>query len=273
MKTFNFAVIGHPIGHTLSPFIHEKLFALDKINATYNALDVLSLDSEYENVLKKLNGYNVTIPYKEEIIKKLDVLSEKANLCSSVNTVKNDDKAYGYTTDGYGFIRAVNSKFKGESFKKVLIYGCGGASRAIAFECALNGCELSFNVREKSVKKAQILCDELTQKLGTKTSVLTNDKDESFDLLVNATPVGMHPNTNGCIASDTAISNSKAVFDAVYNPLETTLIKKAKENKKIVASSLDMLVYQAAKAHEIWVGATYTDDELLHIIEQTKELL
>ncbi|MBQ8057751.1 MAG: shikimate dehydrogenase [Ruminococcus sp.] len=276
MSTKKYAVIGHPIGHSLSPFIHEKLFSLDNIDATYVALDVESLDKDYNTVLKELDGYNVTIPHKQDIISKLHQISEKAELCNSVNTVKNADICEGFTTDGYGFVSAVKAKCNGVIPKDVLIYGYGGASRAIAFECISNGCSVSFAVREKSIANCKALCNEIFEKTGIKTEVYSIDNipsNKHFSLLVNATPVGMYPNIDGCIASDEIIKKCDAVFDAVYNPLETVLLRKAKEYNKNAIGSIEMLVYQAAKAHEIWVGAKYSDDQLQTICRLTEDKL
>ncbi|MBR2715428.1 MAG: shikimate dehydrogenase [Ruminococcus sp.] len=275
MSTKKYAVIGCPVGHSLSPFIHEKLFKLDNIDATYEALCIEDLDKDYET-LKKLDGYNVTIPHKIGIINRLDVISKKAKLCESVNTVKNDELSYGYTTDGYGFLEAVKSKCDEKSLKNVLIYGYGGAARAIAFECIENGYSVAFATREKSLSNCNKLADEILFKLNVKPQVYTIgniDMDKKFSLLVNATPVGMYPNVDDCVADDEVINNSYAVFDAVYNPLKTVLLKKAEEMGKIAISSIEMLVYQAAKAHEIWVNAKYNDSDLQKICRETEEKL
>lgn len=275
MSSDKYAVIGHPIGHSLSPFIHEKLFELDNIKAQYVALDVADLDKEFDSTLQSLKGYNVTIPYKQDIIEKLDKVSDKAQLCGSVNTVKNAEFTTGYTTDGYGFVEAVKAQC-GDLPKDVTIYGCGGASRAIAYECLLSGCELNFIVRKSSIDKCSVLKDEIKSKLGKIVGVYTDTQTHKIahiGLLVNATPVGMHPNIDACVASDEIIKKADAVFDAVYNPLETLLLKKAVQYGKVAVGSVDMLVYQAAKAHEIWVGATYTDHDLQEICRLTKDRL
>lgn len=276
MDTKKYAVIGHPIGHSLSPFIHEKLFELDNIKASYTAIDVCDLDADFELVLKGLNGYNVTIPYKQEIIKKLDKVSRKAQTCNSVNTVKNGEICEGFTTDGFGFVSAVKAKCGGVIPKDVLIFGCGGASRAISFECIEYGCDVSFAVREADLEMCKALASEIYSKLSKQVKVYTTDMVVSIDeigLLVNATPVGMYPNVDGCIASDEIIEKSSAVFDAVYNPLETVLLRKAREMGKNAIGSIEMLVYQAAKAHEIWVGAKYNDADLQAICRATEDKL
>ncbi len=276
MSTKKYAVIGHPIGHSLSPFIHEKLFILDGIDAQYTALDIDNLDTDYNEILLHLDGYNVTIPHKQNIITKLDYISDKSKLCNSVNTVKNSDKAEGYTTDGFGFLAAVKSQYGGVVPKNVLIFGYGGAARAIAFECIQSGCNISFAVREKSISNCKELAYEIYQKLGVLTNVFATDNiksDLDIDLVVNATPVGMYPNTDACVVPDKIIQKASAVFDSVYNPLETVLLKKAKAMNKKAIGSIDMLVYQAAKAHEIWVGATYNDADLQKICKMTADKL
>ncbi len=276
MSNRKYAVIGHPISHSLSPFIHELLFKIDDIDASYVALDICDLENEYEKKLKPLSGYNVTIPYKIDIIRKLSKISEKASLCNSVNTVKNGEITEGFTTDGYGFSQAVKAKTGGVLPKDVLIYGYGGAARAIAFECLEHGCNISFAVRESSIGNCKLLQDEIFEKLSVTVNVYSLydiPKEKKFSLLVNATPVGMHPNVDSCVADDDIIKNAEAVFDAVYNPLETLLLKKAKDYKKVAIGSVEMLVYQAAKAHEIWVDGKYSDEQLQQICEKVKEKL
>lgn len=276
MSTKKYAVIGHPIGHSLSPFIHEKLFALDNIDASYIAIDIEDINAEYDSKLRVLDGYNVTIPHKQNIITKLDQISDKALLCNSVNTVRNTDKAEGFTTDGYGFLSAVKSKCNNTLPKNIMIFGYGGAARAIAFECIAHGSDVCFAVRKKSITNAQMLVDEIAYKTGAKAqvfSVCDIPQDINIDLVVNATPVGMYPHTDACVVPDTVIKRASAVFDSVYNPLETRLLKKAKDMNKITIGSIDMLVYQAAKAHEIWVGATYCDSDLVKICELTADKL
>ncbi|MDO4748585.1 MAG: shikimate dehydrogenase, partial [Eubacteriales bacterium] len=112
-------------------------------------------------------------------------------------------------------------------------------------------------------------------KLGIDVEVhdIENIPNKKFSLIVNATPVGMYPNIDNCVASDEIIKNADCVFDSVYNPLETVLLRKAKEYGKNAIGSIEMLVYQAAKAHEIWVGAKYTDKDLQQICRKTEDKL
>ena len=156
MSTKKYAVIGHPIGHTMSPFIHTKLFELAGIDAVYTKLDVApeSLGYEYDHILSKLSGYNITIPHKQNIIQYLDEIDEKANMYGSVNTVDNRDyTAKGYTTDPDGFLKALDAakiKLNG----RVVILGCGGVARTMAYEVVLKNIPVLFAVRLEDVEIA-----------------------------------------------------------------------------------------------------------------------
>ena len=152
----HYAVIGHPIGHTMSPFIHKRLFELAGVDADYTQLDIApeSLEKEFHQSLAKLDGYNITIPHKQSIIPFLDELDEKAKMYGSVNTVLNrGGKTKGFTTDPDGFLKAIDAagiKLDG----RIMILGCGGVARTMAYEIALMGKPFEFAVRRESVGKA-----------------------------------------------------------------------------------------------------------------------
>ena len=266
MSTKHFAVIGHPIGHTMSPFIHKRLFDLAGIDADYTKFDIApdKLSGEYENTLKKLDGYNVTIPHKQAIVKLLDGLDSKAEMFGSVNTVANrDGKAFGYTTDPDGFIKAVEAAGI-ELDGRIMILGCGGAARAIAFELALLGKPFEFAVRRESVGKAGLLCLDITRKLPyTEVSFgLIDQIIGTVDVLINATPVGMYPNVDDQPIHNCAIGRCAAVFDAIYNPLETALVKRARANGSKAAGGMAMLVWQAAVAQKHWNGTEFDKKDI-----------
>ena len=266
MRTQKFAVIGHPIGHTMSPFIHERLFELAGINAEYGVIDIAPevLSEEYERTLRNLDGYNITIPHKQSIIPLIDELDSKAELYGSVNTVLNKDgRAKGFTTDPDGFLQALgyaNIPLSG----RVVILGCGGAARTMAYEAALAGAELEFAVREQSVEKAQRLAEEIKTALNTNDIKCVDVKNLSGEIktLINATPVGMFPNTECQPVSDSQLRSCENVFDAIYNPLQTTLIRKAKSNGSRAEGGMSMLVWQAVVAHKHWDGSTYDAEDV-----------
>lgn len=278
MTKKKFAVIGHPIGHTMSPFIHKRLFELSGQNCDYDVLDIAPevLGVQFQSVLKELAGFNITIPHKQGIIPYLTRLDPKAALYGSVNTVKNiDNKVYeGYTTDPDGFLKALkfgNIPFKGN----VVIVGCGGVARTFAYEAALAGCNLTIAVRPEDLPIAAALAGELRLKSGV-TSLATSyisRMEGDFDLLVNATPVGMYPHTDAMAVSKETLSHCACVFDAVYNPLETTLLKTARANGSTVLGGISMLVWQAVVAHEIWDGSVYSDDDIRQLCSDTSEEL
>ncbi|MBQ2704496.1 MAG: shikimate dehydrogenase [Clostridia bacterium] len=260
----NFAVIGHPIGHTMSPYIHNRLFELSGKTVTYYKYDINpdNLAEQYDKILKKLDGFNVTIPHKQAIIPLLKGLDESAFFYGAVNCV--DKNGIGYNTDAFGFCTAINKK--GISLEgKVLLLGSGGAARTIAFEAIKAGCELTVAARGIS---GLTLKNEIAEKLGKQIKVIPfNEVCGGYDLVVNATPVGMYPNTDVSPLSDGQLCGCKALFDAIYNPRKTLLMKFAEDCNMKIAEGMAMLVWQAVRAHEIWYGAKFDDKDIDRLID------
>lgn len=278
MSTKKFAVIGHPIGHTMSPFIHTRLFALSGIDAEYTKLDIApeNLAQEYQKTLLKLDGYNITIPHKQNIIPLIDEIDSKAKMYGSVNTVANRDGiAKGYTTDPDGFLKALDASGIVLS-GRVVILGCGGVARTMAYEVALKNLPVLFAVRIEDVKIAESFCEEIKNTIsGAKADYCTIPQLEGdIDVLVNATPIGMFPRVEAQPVSDEIINKSANVFDAVYNPLETVLIKKAKANGANAVGGMSMLVWQAVVSHEHWDGSTYAVEDINKLcLDSANELM
>lgn len=275
MDNKRYSVIGHPIGHTMSPFIHKRLFEINGICAEYSKLDIApeKLNEEFTS-LCQLNGFNVTIPHKQSIIPLLDELDASAKLCGAVNTVLVGEKVVGYNTDKYGFTTALTRAGIGLS-GNILICGIGGASRAVGFAAAEKGCKITFGIRKGSEDKAKALCDEINARFGgIETEIASYDEiDGEYDLAVNATPVGMYPNTEKSVLSEEQICRCKAVYDLIYNPEETEFLRLAKKNGIKCDGGMSMLVLQAAKAHEIWYGAKFDDKQIDRIIEDASNEL
>jgi len=265
-------LIGQPLGHSMSPLIHGRLFKLRGREADYklNEIPAGELSSNLE-FFKSLNGFNVTIPYKLDIIELLDGLGESAARYSSVNCVDNrDGKLIGYNTDCDGFLLSV-SDFPID--KNVLLVGCGGVGRMMAIEVALHRGSLTMAIIPEAKPAAEELKEDIL-KLVPDARVdiqLVSEVSGSFDIILNSSPVGMHPKTDACPVSDGIIESCSHVFDAVYNPVETLLIKKAKAMGKTALGGAAMLVYQAVKAHEIWDGDTYTKEEVSEIIRAVED--
>lgn len=263
-----YALIGHPLGHSMSPLIHEKLFSISGHEDSEYVLTDIAPDVLTEKIayLKTLSGFNITIPHKQNIIPMLDELAESAKRYNAVNCVNNDGgKLVGYNTDCHGFIKSVeNFPLDG----KVLLLGCGGAGRMMGIEAVRQGADLTVAVRSGSVKKAEILSEEIRSSYGREIKIADIGRiNGKYDVLLNSTPVGMYPEVSGCPVRDEVIENCGYFFDAVYNPTDTVLVRKAKAMGKTAVGGAAMLVYQAVKAHEIWNGTSFTVRQTAPIIK------
>ncbi|MBE6782224.1 MAG: shikimate dehydrogenase [Ruminococcaceae bacterium] len=268
-----FGVIGCPIGHTMSPFIHAELFKMRGVSAEYG-----KFETESENLPlifeKNLDGFNVTIPHKIAITKFLDELDSSAAEYGAVNTVcRKNGKYLGFNTDAYGFLKGL--ELSGICLEgRVVVLGYGGAARTIITECLKAGCEVTVATTPERTEKAQTAIKEITEKTGRMAKVICqNELNEEYDLLVNATPVGMYPKTDEIPLAEQQINLFKAAYDIVYNPTETRLIKTAKTLGKVCSSGMSMLVCQAQKAQNIWLGSEFTNKETAKLIlEAEREL-
>ncbi len=282
MSKKKYGVIGHPIGHTLSPFIHTRLMKLSGIDGEYGVYDIFpdELDKCFADTLSQLDGFNVTIPHKQAIIHLMNETDETAKLYGSVNTVHitrssdNNYTAKGYTTDGIGFVSAL--KTSGISLNgTVTIAGCGGVGRVFANTCAKAGCKLNILETAVSLDFARKFADELNARFNCETAKVYETAlfNGESDLFINATPVGMFPKVNNCVVSDSIIEKSGAVFDAVYNPSQTLLVSKAQSMGIKALSGMTMLVYQAAASQTIWNGSHFDNKDIEKLAEDCyKEL-
>ena len=275
MSTKHFAVIGHPIGHTMSPFIHTELFRLNGIDADYYVVDISpdALGTEIPRLLRELDGFNVTIPYKSAVIPFLSSVEGVAEEYGSVNTVRCADTS-GRTTDPTGFVRALAAADIPLS-GKVAILGAGGVCRVFAGEAARAGCEVTFGVLESDIPSAEKIISDIRGYHPGFIASVTNIHQLSgkFDLLVNATPVGMYPKTAAMPVSKQLLAGCKAVFDAVYNPENTALITAARECGCKAQGGMPMLVWQAAAAQEIWLGVAFDPQEVVRVISAATQYM
>lgn len=269
-----YAVIGHPIGHSMSPFIHKKLFELSGVNAEYESFDIDPEDlGDSIGKLSALSGFNITIPHKETIIKYLDSIDESAMRYGAVNCVKCENGTMsGCSTDAYGFKKALSSAGIGLS-GNVLVLGCGGAARTLAREATDAGCTVTVAARERSLQKATALSEWINRSGGKASAAVTGSVSGYFDLLINATPVGMYPNTDASPATDELLSSCGALFDAIYNPDVTVLMSKAASLGIKTVGGMPMLVWQAVAAHEFWYGASFENSDIEKIIADAKKEL
>lgn len=278
MTKSNFALIGHPVGHSVSPFLHSRLFALKGTEATYDLIDVApdELAARMPQLIEKYDGFNVTIPHKQAVIPLLGSVEGIAAMCQAVNTVDCTSPSRGFNTDALGFERALEGR--GISLSgRVCILGAGGVARAIAYMAAMRGCEIIVCAREGWLYEAENLCAQLRSALPeVKASYhLIEKADEitDIDLLINATPVGMYPHTDACPVGEDIIARSGAVFDAIYNPRCTRLLAIAQQHGIANCDGLSMLVYQAALAQEVWLGVSFTHEELEQVCAETAQYI
>lgn len=264
-----YTLIGHPLGHSMSPFIHERLFALAGREASYTLTDLAPEQlPAAAGSLRQLQGFNITIPHKMAILPMLDALDESAARYQSVNCVaQKNGKLIGYNTDCDGFTLSVKDF---PMHGKVLLVGCGGVGRMMALEALRCGADLTIGILPRHLSRVAAFVDDLKHQMpqASVRYALTEDLNEPFDVLLNASPVGMYPNSTDCPVSDALIDQADYFFDVIYNPTQTVLLRKAQAQGKVVMGGAAMLVLQAVRAHEIWNGDSYTPEQIASIIQE-----
>lgn len=253
-------LIGHPVEHSFSPPMHNAAFAELGLDYAYVAFDVNpdDLKSAVDGA-KSLNikGFNVTIPHKIEVMQYLDELDEVARLIGAVNTI-DFKNLKGYNTDGIGAVRAIEEVTSIKD-KNVVVAGAGGASRAISFYLAKFGAG-SMTILNRNANKAQdlagdVLKSDLIGDVGADSISEIDSYLKDADILVDTTPLGMDPHINDePIAKSDAMHDGLVVFDAVYNPNETVLLKEAIKAGAKPVYGIKMLLYQGAESFKIWTG-------------------
>ena len=271
-------LIGHPVEHSFSPPMHNAAFDELGMDYAYVAFDVnpTDLQTAIEGA-KSLNikGFNVTIPHKIEVMKFLNEIDEVAGLIGAVNTI-DFKNLKGYNTDGIGAVRAIEEVTSIKN-KNVVVAGAGGASRAISFYLAKYGAE-SMAILNRNVEKAQGLAADVSQsgligevKADSISEIRNYLKDA--DILVDTTPIGMHPNiSDEPIAFAEDMDEDLVVFDAVYNPNGTVLLKEAIKAGANPVYGIKMLLYQGAESFKIWTGRDAPVDVMEKALKDTLNL-
>lgn len=262
-KTQLACLIGHPVSHSFSPYIHNFLAEEYGVNLRY-----LSLDVDPEQVKQAVEGIkalgiigsNVTIPHKIEVMEHLDEIEKNAKIIGAVNTIKNDHgKLIGYNTDALGFVNSVLNE--GHSFlgKHVMVLGAGGASRAIVVELAAHGVS-KITICNNTIQKAEVIADKVRSHFERVEVIVRalDVKEEDLvgvDFLINTTPLGMSSQKD-LSPIDEKITPPKdlVVCDIVYTPHDTKLLKWAQSHHLKVVRGIGMLINQAISSFEIWTG-------------------
>ncbi len=264
VKTRLLGIFGNPLKHSCSPAMHNEAFAALKLNCIYLPFEIRTDElEEAVGSLRALNffGVNVTIPYKRDVIPLLDGISGEARLIGAVNTIKVEGRRLvGHNTDGRGFVNALSEEagvhLKG---KRVFVIGAGGAGRAVAVQSALEGA-CAVCIADCQENRAQELAAHIHKKFPDCESVSVPVRNESSaaalqeaDVVVNASPLGMQPSDP--MPVDPAWFSKKAVvFDLVYNPSETKLVRAARRRGCKAYNGLEMLLFQGVHAFELWMG-------------------
>jgi shikimate dehydrogenase len=255
-------LIGKPVSHSLSPLMHNYAFKKTGLNIIYIAFNVniISLKQAIEG-LKALQfiGANVTLPYKSEIINYIDEIDETAKKIGAVNTIYNvNNKLIGYNTDSLAAIDLIKEKIGNLEAKKILLIGAGGVAKAISYILVKNNADISiFN---RTINNAFELKDNLKKYFGKKLKCQVIDdknletKSKEFNIVINATSLGMIPQDKESPISKKLLDKDMLVFDTVYNPLKTKLIREAMEIGCQVIPGYKMLVKQGAISFKIWTG-------------------
>ena len=263
-----YGLIGEKLGHSHSPQIHDLILKHMGLNGTYNLFQVKKENLKFAiNGLKALNvkGVNVTIPYKVDIIRYLDEISNEAGNIGAVNTIDfNQGILKGYNTDYYGFgatLKNFNVPVKGE---KAVILGTGGASKAVR-----------QYLIDNEIKEIIYVSRNKEKKLGDFRVIEYSEIKDVTDsrVLINCTPCGMYPNIKECPIKKEEIKNFSYVVDLIYNPEETLLLRYAKEEGLVAVNGLYMLVSQAVKAQEIWQKRKLSLEDEYRIYEEIRKTL
>lgn len=258
-----FGVFGDPIGHSLSPAMHNAAFSALGMDYVYHAFRVRPEKLEKAILGAEAMGFgglNLTVPLKEIALKldfiEPDPLAKKIGAMNTVVFGKNGEIT-GYNTDGLGAKKALLEAAVEIEGSKIVIAGAGGAARAIAFQLTADRADITIinRTEERATELARdISSADLPGKIkGTGISGLKSILRDA-DVFINTTTLGMHPNIETTIATAEVLHPELTVFDIVYNPLETRLLKEARETGAKTVSGILMLVYQGAEAFRLWTG-------------------
>lgn len=279
-KTALCAVIGRPVGHSLSPAMHNAAFEATGLNYVYLAFEVEDVAACLIGMraLPNFRGLSVTIPHKLDVMPHLDAIDPIASRVGSVNTITNEKgRLIGATTDGLGTLRAFEDAGIEISGKNVLFLGSGGAVRSVAFAFAERASPARIQILGRTAEKVAVLAADIENGAGlaVETGALDTDLESALatsDIIVQGTSVGMHGHDEGeSLVPAACLRPEHAVFDMVYRPLKTRLIQNAEAAGCKTILGLEMLVNQAVLQFEAWTGVaaprTVMRDALLRALQ------
>lgn len=257
-KTKVLGVIGHPIAHTFSPVIHNTLGKILDHNIIYTAYPVEP--SRLEGAIKgahclQIQGINVTVPHKQEVMAYLEDIDPLARQVGAVNTLKRTETGYvGYNTDVEGLLRCLQNRQVQLKGRRVLLLGAGGAARAAAVMAASQAPKKIW-IANRTMENARKLGEDIKAFYGANIEAISWEQIEDLegiDLCIQTTPIGMSPHTGGSPIGEQVLKNVKVALDLIYNPWKTKFLADAEKAGCQIINGFDMLYYQAVKAYEIW---------------------
>ncbi|HXC92718.1 MAG TPA: shikimate dehydrogenase [Geobacteraceae bacterium] len=269
------AVIGNPVAHSLSPALHNAAFDALGLDYVYTAFRVEDLKSAIAGMraLENFRGMSVTIPHKIEVIDYLDEVGDIDRSIGSINTVINEKgRLCGFGTDGPGALKAILDAGVNPDDSNVLMLGAGGASRAIAFTLARSASIRKLVMTDINEPMLRALAADLRSgtDVAVEADLLGPDtiaaRVSEADIIINCTPVGMHPNEDSSLVPPALFRRGQVVFDVVYTPLETKLLKEAASKGCIVISGVEMFVNQAVLQFEMFTGADAPVDVMRKVL-------
>ena len=282
-KTRLYGLLGNPVSHSLSPFIHNEGFRRLSLNARYLAFSVKEEDLESTLfALRKMGvgGLNLTMPLKEAVLPLCDSLSKEAKLSSSVNTLvfSENGKMTGCSTDGIGFFRALESENGAVKDKKLCLMGLGGAGKAILSRAVYTELsEIRLLQRASSIEKNRCFIERVKEETGKKILLGSYEENlaeflEESDILVNASNVGMREEAS-LIPEVKLLHKGLFVADCIYHPFETKLLSQVREAGLRYMNGLPMLFYQAAEAFRLWTGKSFPEEEVFVALQDKLKFL
>jgi len=268
LLTFQLGLIGYPLGHSLSPKIHTAALNACDLQGNYSLFPIHPDDKQGLQYLLnrvragEIHGLNVTIPHKQNVIELMDELTATAKAIGAVNTIYlRDEKLIGDNTDAPGFLSDLKKHIGNQELgirKSALVLGAGGSARAVIYALLNDGWQVTLSARR--IEQAQQLALSFSSHdllIMNYENFILHAKRSSFILLVNTTPVGMTPNNNQSpLPENLSLPSNTFIYDLVYNPKETKLVKDARAQRLTATTGLGMLIEQAALAFELWTGHT-----------------
>jgi 3-dehydroquinate dehydratase/shikimate dehydrogenase len=255
-------VAGNPISHSLSPLLHNTAFRREAVNAVLAPLKVRDLEDLLTLVRElPLAGVAVTMPFKQEVLPHLanmDPLTSRIGACNTLRTGA-DGKLYGFNTDVAGIVRPLEKRLQLKG-AKIAVLGAGGAARAAVFGLVDKGAEVFV------INRTHEAAIKLAHEAKAQTLKREQFAESHFDVLINSTPCGMKDSKQPLPIAENEL-NAGMVFDMVYNPMETPLLKLARERGIATISGVEMFVQQGARQFEIWTGKPAPEAEMLRVVE------